>query len=128
MKSAVAAGYGVAFISRSAIEGELAAGTLAAARVEGLEPARQIYLVRVHRVREGTPGVIVKWGLGELPRLLSEIGSKQPLLVTSERWRELELPVEHAFYGARKLAPVLLSSPQLGETFIRDLVGSSAAP
>jgi DNA-binding transcriptional LysR family regulator len=46
VKSAVAAGYGVAFISRSAIEGELAAGTLAAARVEGLEPARQIYVVR----------------------------------------------------------------------------------
>jgi DNA-binding transcriptional LysR family regulator len=36
----------VTFISKSAIEGELAAGTLAAARVEGLEPARQIYVVR----------------------------------------------------------------------------------
>src|SRR5919108_5308482 len=47
VKSAVAAGYGVAFISRSAIEGELAAGTLATARVEGIEPARQIYVVRV---------------------------------------------------------------------------------
>jgi DNA-binding transcriptional LysR family regulator len=46
VKSAVAAGYGVTFISRSAIEGELAAGTLAAARVEGLEPSRQIYVVR----------------------------------------------------------------------------------
>jgi DNA-binding transcriptional LysR family regulator len=46
VKSAVAAGYGVTFISRSAIEGELAAGTLAAARVEGLEPVRQIYVVR----------------------------------------------------------------------------------
>jgi DNA-binding transcriptional LysR family regulator len=46
VKSAVAAGYGVSFISRSAIEGELAAGTLAAARVVGLEPARQIYVVR----------------------------------------------------------------------------------
>ena len=46
VKSAVAAGYGVAFISRTAIEGELQAGTLAAARVEGLEPARQLYLVR----------------------------------------------------------------------------------
>jgi len=46
VKSAVAAGFGVAFISRTAIEGELAAGTLAAARVEGVEPARQIYLVR----------------------------------------------------------------------------------
>jgi DNA-binding transcriptional LysR family regulator len=46
VKSAVAAGYGVTFISRSAIEGELEAGTLAAARVEGLEPTRQIYVVR----------------------------------------------------------------------------------
>jgi DNA-binding transcriptional LysR family regulator len=46
VKSAVAAGYGVAFISRTAIEGELARGALAAARVEGVEPARQIYVVR----------------------------------------------------------------------------------
>ena len=46
VKSAVAAGFGVTFISRTAIEGELAAGTLAAARVAGLEPARQIYVVR----------------------------------------------------------------------------------
>ena len=46
VKSAVAAGYGVAFISRTAIEGELAGGTLASARVEGIDPARQIYVVR----------------------------------------------------------------------------------
>jgi DNA-binding transcriptional LysR family regulator len=46
VKSAVGAGYGVAFISRTAIEGELAAGTLAAARVEGVDPTRQIYVVR----------------------------------------------------------------------------------
>jgi DNA-binding transcriptional LysR family regulator len=46
VKSAVAGGYGVAFISRTAVEGELAAGTLAAAGVEGVEPARQIYVVR----------------------------------------------------------------------------------
>ena len=46
LKSAVAAGFGVTFISRTAIEGELAAGTLAVARVEGIEPARQIYVVR----------------------------------------------------------------------------------
>jgi DNA-binding transcriptional LysR family regulator len=46
VKSAVAAGHGVTFISRTAIEGELAAGTLAAATVKGLEPARQIYVVR----------------------------------------------------------------------------------
>jgi DNA-binding transcriptional LysR family regulator len=46
VKSAVAAGFGVTFISRTAIEGELDAGTLALARVEGLDPARQIYVVR----------------------------------------------------------------------------------
>jgi DNA-binding transcriptional LysR family regulator len=46
VKSAVAAGYGVTFISRMAIEGELAAGTLAAARVAGIEPSRQLYVVR----------------------------------------------------------------------------------
>jgi DNA-binding transcriptional LysR family regulator len=46
VKSAVAAGYGVTFISRTAIEGELAAGTLAAARVAGLEPSRRLYVVR----------------------------------------------------------------------------------
>jgi DNA-binding transcriptional LysR family regulator len=46
VKSAVAAGYGDSFISRSAVEAELAAGTLAAAQVKGLEPAREISLVR----------------------------------------------------------------------------------
>ena len=44
--SAVRAGYGVTFISRSAVEAELEAGTIATARVEGLEPAREISLVR----------------------------------------------------------------------------------
>jgi DNA-binding transcriptional LysR family regulator len=46
VKSAVAAGYGVTFISRTAVEGELAAGTLAGARVAGLDPSRQLYVVR----------------------------------------------------------------------------------
>jgi DNA-binding transcriptional LysR family regulator len=46
VKTAVAAGYGVSFISRTAIEGELASGRLAAAQVEGVEPARQIYIVQ----------------------------------------------------------------------------------
>ena len=44
VKSAVAAGYGVTFISRSAIEAELSTGAIATARVEGLEPAREIAL------------------------------------------------------------------------------------
>ena len=46
VKSAAAAGFGVTFISRSGVEAELAAGTLAATRVKGLEPAREISLVR----------------------------------------------------------------------------------
>jgi DNA-binding transcriptional LysR family regulator len=46
VKSAVAAGFGITFISRSGVEPELAAGTLATARVKGLEPAREISLVR----------------------------------------------------------------------------------
>jgi len=46
VKSAVAAGYGVTFISRTGIEADLAAGTLETARVKGLDPAREISLVR----------------------------------------------------------------------------------
>src|SRR5689334_24902470 len=44
--SAVRAGYGVTFISRTSVESDLAAGTLAEARIEGLELKREIYLVR----------------------------------------------------------------------------------
>ncbi len=45
--SAVRAGHGVTFISRHAVEADLAAGTLAEARVEGLQLLeREIFLVR----------------------------------------------------------------------------------
>ena len=44
--SAVRAGYGVTFISRSSVESDLNAGTLAEARVAGLELGREIFLVR----------------------------------------------------------------------------------
>ena len=46
VKSAVEAGHGVTFISRTAVERELASGALAEARVRGLEPSREISLVR----------------------------------------------------------------------------------
>jgi DNA-binding transcriptional LysR family regulator len=46
VRSAVQAGYGVTFISRSAVEPELAAGSLAAARVQGLDAKREISLAR----------------------------------------------------------------------------------
>ncbi|HEY6031731.1 MAG TPA: selenium metabolism-associated LysR family transcriptional regulator [Gaiellaceae bacterium] len=46
VKTAVQRGFGVSFISRASVEAEIAAGTLAAARVEGLEPSREVSLVR----------------------------------------------------------------------------------
>ena len=45
-RRAVVSGYGITFISRAAIEADLAAGTVATARIEGLEPSREISLVR----------------------------------------------------------------------------------
>jgi DNA-binding transcriptional LysR family regulator len=44
VRSAVVGGYGVTFISRTAVETELAAGTLEEARVRGMDGTRQIWL------------------------------------------------------------------------------------
>jgi DNA-binding transcriptional LysR family regulator len=46
VRSAVQAGFGVSFISRAAVETELAAGSLDEARVEGMDATREISLVR----------------------------------------------------------------------------------
>jgi len=46
VRIAVRAGFGVSFISRTSVEADLADGAIAEARVEGLEPAREISLVR----------------------------------------------------------------------------------
>ena len=46
VRSAVQAGYGATFISRRAVAAELAAGTLAEVRVEGLDLQRQISIAR----------------------------------------------------------------------------------
>ena len=43
--------------------------------------------------------MIVRWGLDALPSVLAEVGSEEPLLVTTERWRGLDLPAANAFYG-----------------------------
>jgi DNA-binding transcriptional LysR family regulator len=45
-RSVVLAGHGITFISRWAIEADVAAGAIAIARVEGLEPSREISLAR----------------------------------------------------------------------------------
>jgi DNA-binding transcriptional LysR family regulator len=49
VRSAVLGGYGITFISRSAVESELAAGRLAEARVRGLNLVRDVSLVRATR-------------------------------------------------------------------------------
>lgn len=46
VRSAVQAGYGVTFISRTAVETELAAGLLAEARLEGMDARREVWLAR----------------------------------------------------------------------------------
>ena len=46
VRSAVQGGFGVGFISRRAVSTELTAGTLAEARIRGLDLARDIYIVR----------------------------------------------------------------------------------
>jgi len=50
--------------------------------------------------------VIVRWGLDELGPLLAELASERPLLVTSERFASLELPVDARFAGVRRHAPL----------------------
>ncbi len=84
VRSAVQAGYGVGFISRRAVESELAAGALAEARVRGLDleprhldrtrrpaaPARRAAQAFLAFAREKTATVIVRWGLEELPAVL----------------------------------------------------------
>src|SRR5205085_5503142 len=48
----------------------------------------------VRRVRPPAARVIVRWGLDSLGSVLEEVGSGSPLVVASERWTSLELPVE----------------------------------
>ena len=67
VRSAVQAGYGVAFISRSAVESELAAGTLTSARVEGLDAKREISLVRAAgRTATRAADAFVEFARGQL--------------------------------------------------------------
>jgi DNA-binding transcriptional LysR family regulator len=67
VRSAVQAGYGVTFISRRAVETELAAGTLAEARVEGLDLARQVSIARATgRVATAAASAFVQFATSRL--------------------------------------------------------------
>jgi DNA-binding transcriptional LysR family regulator len=46
VRAAVLAGHGITFISRLAVEADLAAGRIATGRVRGLDPVREIFLAR----------------------------------------------------------------------------------
>jgi maleylacetate reductase len=50
--------------------------------------------------------VDVRWGLEQLGGLLRDLEISDPLLVTSERWRDLDIPVGPRFTGVRSHAPV----------------------
>lgn len=50
--------------------------------------------------------MIVRWGLDALPGVLEELGLSDPLLISTERWRSLELSVDRRFYGAQPHAEV----------------------
>jgi maleylacetate reductase len=55
-------------------------------------------------------GMIVRWGLDALPGVLEELSVSDPLLITSERWRAVELPLaltaERRFHGVQPHAEV----------------------
>ena len=62
VRRAVEAGYGVTFISRTAVESDLGAGTLTEARVQGLEATREISLASASgRPRSRVAGAFVEF-------------------------------------------------------------------
>ena len=104
VKSAVTAGYGVTFISRSAIEAELSTGDdrdrrasrASSPRARSRSPLRPAARSRGRPRRSSTSrgGACRdrRLGLDQLRPLLEELGIERPLLVGSERWDGLELP------------------------------------
>lgn len=54
--------------------------------------------------------MIVRWGIGELGGLLRELGIDRPLLVTTARFAELELPVSARFAGVQRHSPIEIVS------------------
>jgi DNA-binding transcriptional LysR family regulator len=66
-RTAALAGFGATFISRGAIEADLASGALAIVRVDGLEPSREISLVRsTGRAETRAAQAFVEFGRGRL--------------------------------------------------------------
>jgi maleylacetate reductase len=51
-------------------------------------------------------GMIVRWGLDALPGVLEEVSVSDPLLISTERWRGIELPLTRRFHGVQPHAEV----------------------
>jgi LysR family transcriptional regulator, transcriptional activator of the cysJI operon len=67
-RSAVLDGHGITFISRLAVEADLAAGRVATARVRGLDPVREIFLARpVGRTETRAARAFVAYAREHLP-------------------------------------------------------------
>jgi maleylacetate reductase len=68
--------------------------------------------------------MIVRWGLDELPVLLERY--ERPLLVSTERWRTLDVPIAERFHGARahaEAAGVEAATTRARETCADAIVG-----
>ncbi len=51
--------------------------------------------------------MIVRWGLDELPGVLDELSVREPVLISTERWRDFDLPVAgRRFHGVQPHAEV----------------------
>ena len=50
--------------------------------------------------------MIVRWGLEALPGVLEQLSMRDPLLISTERWRDRDLPVARRFYGVRPHAEI----------------------
>ena len=50
--------------------------------------------------------MIVRWGIKTVEPLLGELGIERPLLVTSERFADLDVPVARRFIGVRRHSPL----------------------
>ncbi|HUA07166.1 MAG TPA: iron-containing alcohol dehydrogenase [Solirubrobacteraceae bacterium] len=50
--------------------------------------------------------MIVRWGLDELPAVLDELSVSEPLLISSERWRDFDVPVARRFHGTQSHAEI----------------------
>ncbi len=69
VRSAVAAGQGITFISRSALDADIAAGTITIARVQGLDPVRENFLARASgRPETRAARAFVEYAREQLPR------------------------------------------------------------